>query len=699
MLRLRCDYEIVGELGLVQGVEFRPKLKTYLSARLSPHQDWQPLMDTGSFEHRIPMTDGKPGIRQADNLSLWLYADVKNDSGEWTSNQAGSNAIPLTTLIRAGSKPQQLEIDMIHWNAYDRQTNSAPITARLRLTVHPTDLSSCPQPFLPAGPYDFVEGNQQRMIGSLTNFMQKANAVYSSFDSTYDSIRYLHLPLFQWCRFQLPAQTFATLRADERSSEAWWKQAANIALRSHYTEARSVEAARQRFLAEKDPNVTMTVYAKLLGGTVNRVSTYLADEVYSNGATKSIEAETVRPVGGGFVICRYKKREKHSGKKRRSVPVDASFDVMRLGAGSEVMQASRTAARIPVEAFSCGQIRWARDPKNGVQGTGDCEDVTCEAGLLDAELRTGKYRDPVLRKLNEIRQHYVYIQTLAGVRGQQLSDAAKAKLSDSEHADLGGHLFGTLMPVRQLLDMHGRYNKARPSFEGLDKRVGPVGLKTMWVENTGLMEPSGDPAYQQKAQHLQYVIGDSDSLFARCKVMQITSRSSPNAFIKAVNSGAITDLADKHGSIEHMFLSRQPGGQWTIGADFLDMANGKANVASYAMPEFTEDEILTVKSILRDRMPIPAYPDPTHDVAAAVQPRNELLDGVQRHTADLRRRASGDTQKVDVIQLYPNVTSEFVQALRKHISNRPGIVGYEYFDDNLGPGIGAFTHRFEVSLR
>jgi hypothetical protein len=694
MLRLRCDYEIVGELGLVEGIEYRPKITTYLSAQLSKMPAWSPLKDRGSFEHIIPVPDGKPFIRLGDNLSIWLHSDVKNDSGEWTTNQSGSNAIPLRSLLQGEGK-RQFEVDLMHWNAFDRRTNTAPVTARLRITAHPTDLSACPQPFLPKQKYDFVEDNQQHMIGSLTNFLQKANAVYSGFDSTYDSIRYLHLPLYQWCRFQLPAQTFAALRADERSSETWWKQAANIALRTHYTDARSVAEARELFLREKDPNTTMTVYAKMIGGTVNRVSTYLADEVYTNGTTQSVDRETVRSVGDGFISRCNKRKQLH--RRRPTQPVEASFDMMRLGAGSQVLPAGKTASRIPVEAFSCGQIRWARDPKNGVQGTGDCEDVTCEAGILDHEMRTGKYSDPVLQKLNAVRQHYVYIQTLAGVRGQQLSDAEKARVSDSEHADLGGHLFGTLMPVRQLLEMHGRYNRARPSYEGLDARVGPEGLKTVWVENTGLMEPSGDPAYLKKAEHLRYLTADSDRLFTRCKIMQMTSRKSPNAFIKAVNSGAITDLADAHGSIEHMFLSQQPDGRWTIGADFLDMANGRANVASYAMPEFEEDEILTVKSILRDRMPIPAYPDPTHD-AAAGQPVNEMLETVRRFTADLKRRPGTNTEKVDVVQLYPNVTSDFVQALRKHIASRPGIISYEYFDDNLGPGIGAFTHRFEVSL-
>lgn len=692
MLHLSCSYELVGEVGLVHGVEFYPKLNTFLSRQTAPHT-YADLAERGTFEHRIAVPQpGQPFLKQSDNLQLWLFAAVRNESGEWTTNEAGSNVVPLAQILRP-DKATRVDLDLALWNAYDQKTNRVPVKARLRLTVQPTDMSACAQPFLPLEPYELVDSNRERIVTQLGNYIQRTGAVYSSFGATYDSIKYLHLPLFQWCQFQLPGQAFAAVRADQPSSEKWWRQAANIALRSHYTGARSVKEARQLLLNETDQNRVMQVFAKLIGGTVNRVSTYLADEVYTNGRAISVNADTVTTsVEAGFT--------RRSRRLPVSKPAPVGLDLMRVcsAGGGSFLPAEDTAmaARIPIEAFSVGRLRYARDPSRGVQGTGDCEDVTCEAGMLDHELRTGKFSDPVLQKLSAARQNYVYIQSLAGVRGRQLSDAEKAKVSDSEHSDLGGHLFGMLMPVRDLLQIHGRFNKANPSFEGLEKRVGAEGLKSLWVENTGLMEPLGDPNYISSADHLRYLTADSEKLFLRCKIMQVTSRSQPNPFIKAVNSGTITDLADEYGTVEHMWLSSQTG-RWTIGTDFLALANNQSHVASYAMPEFTPEEIQAVKSVLEHRMPVPAYPDPTHDVEIG-QPVNEMLESVRQHTASLGRKAGPNTRKVDVVQLYPNLSAEFVSALRKHISARPGIVGYEYYDDNLGPGIGAFTHRFEVSL-
>jgi len=689
MIRLHCNYELT-QHDLVKGIEFAPKIYSYLSRNISTKMVEQELSNQGSFEFEIPVSgDGQtPFIRASDMLHLWLFVGVKNEAGEMTANEAGCNALYLSDLINR-EKPVEKNMELVIWPAYDRSTNSYPSKACLKLTVQTVDLSACPQPFLPVGEFDLVDQNRDKLIGYLSDFLQRASVVYSKFDSTYDSTKYLHLPLFQWCKFQLPGQTFACVRSDENCSETWWKQAAGIALRSHYTEAKSVSEARDRFLKETDPNVTMTVYAKMIGGTVNRVSTYLADGVFTNGKTVPVDkAYGIGSSSRGVVTPKFKSIK----------PVNYSLSLVGRSSSRSVAisNSSSTPSYLNIEAFSVGRLRWARDPKYGIQGTGDCEDVTCEAGLLDAEFRTrDDLTDPVLLKLHSIRQHYVFGQSLAGVRGAQLSDAAKAKTTDQEHADLGGHLFGLLMPVRDFLDMHSRYNKANPAFEGLNKRMGPIGLKTMWVENTGLMEPSGDPNYLKCGNHLYYLVHNSGNTFSRCKIMQLTSRNQPNPFIKVINSLAFTDLADKYGTIEHMMLSSEKG-KWTIGADFLDVVNSRGNVSSYAMPEFTDQEIQTVKSILGHRMPIPAYPDPVSSVDSHQE--DPYLESVKRYTEGLKRRPTGVTRKVDVVVLYPNVTADYAKQLQHHIQSRPGIVGFEYFDDNLGPGIGAFTQRFEISI-
>ena len=49
MLHLSCSYELVGEVGLVHGVEFYPKLNTFLSRQTAPHT-YADLAERGTFE-------------------------------------------------------------------------------------------------------------------------------------------------------------------------------------------------------------------------------------------------------------------------------------------------------------------------------------------------------------------------------------------------------------------------------------------------------------------------------------------------------------------------------------------------------------------------------------------------------------------------------------------------------------------------
>lgn len=682
MLRLRCDYEVV-RLDLVSGVEKAPQLCCYIS-RSQGGLVKQNLSQRGSFSFDLPVKNGQPFLKPSDMLHVLGFVAVKNEAGEWTSNEAGSSSMYLSELINPRS-PVVKSLEMAIWNAYDSSTNSYPSKGALKLTIQPTDLSACPQPFLPLGEYDLTDANREKLVGNLANFLQRASTVYSQFNPTYSSTKYLHLPLYSWGQFQLPGQAFACVRADSRNSERWWVQAAEIALRSHYTRAESIEEARDLFLAEKDPNTTATVYAKMIGGTVNRVSTYLADGIWTNGTSVPVnKAAPVSVVGcGGF-------KHKHKKIKRVSYQLDRM-----VGAASPRVQ-QNTPSYIPIESFSVGKLRFARDPVLGVQGTGDCEDVTAEAGMLDNEFLTGSYSDPVLRKMNSIRQHYVFGQSLAGVRGQQLSDAERQAGGDSEHSNLGGHLHGLLIPVREYLRLHSRYNKANPSFEGLEQRVGPVGLKTMWVENTGLMEPSGDPNFYKLGQHLLYLMQNSGKTFVRSKVMQLTNRQTPNPFIKVVNSVAITDLAEEYATVEHMLLTSNGSGQWTLGADFVDLVNGREHISSFAMPEFTEEEIKTVRSVLEHRLPVPAYPDPVRSVR---QPAfNEHLESVKQYVSKLKRRNVGNCQVIDIVTLYPNVDAEHSRNLRQLVDSKEKIVGFQYFDDNLGEGIGAYTQRFTISL-
>ena len=676
---------------LLPGIERDPRIAFHLSsdaghhmAVIDPYAE-RPLV---RFEIEAP-DDGEPFIAHDASLQVWQFVTQDNDSGEPSTNEAGYALFPLRELL-SNRKSAQLAQELIVMNA--RNTRSG-IDARKGVIALSVDKSSFPDgrsPFLAPSKYDITAENQDFIVDVLSNYIQSNNAIFQKKPSTYKSVQYLHLPLWSYGAYSVAGSAFGVPRA-QPSPESWWRNASRIALRRHYQHL-SLEEAEQRFLRDDTgEEEVMTVVSKMHTAVVNHVSTYLSDGVYvsthQRSAAKFQPHETYSGVEGAFAedICRSVGAK--SIAKRRLEPA------LLVAGGAH---ANRDVQFVNMEAFTLGRMRVSENTAKGANNSGDCEDDAGEICLQAMELKTLKSADPVLAKMIRVRQNYMVLQVLMGVRGAQLSDSQKASMSDSAHAELGGHMAAMYISNEDFLRMHSRYNTSKPLYEGLAAEAPQVGARSrpLILEGTGLVDPVGDPEFSASVDAMRYLLQGSGNAFTRMKFIQPQSRSELNSFYRVVQSFVAVDLADNYSSIEHVVIKKD-NGRTSTGADYLEFLNGDPRIATYSMPNMTEDEIRVTKSILKHRFPIVGYKEPSSAVSAKT-PVNEHLRRVAEAVRATHRKV-GDCWVVDFYPRYNQVDAALEQSWKQLVSNKQRIVDFEYYEENLGPNTGGYLARFYVA--
>jgi hypothetical protein len=657
---------------LVAGREQDPRICFHLPADLG-HQmviiDPRRERPEVCFKLQAP-DSGEPFIARDAALHCWQFSSVYNSNRELSTNEAGYAMIPLEQVL-SNTRDSSLEQELVVMNARHSSQGLDPVKGRLTLSFRKSSFPKGRSPFLPAQKYDITAQNQEFVVGVLSNYVQSCNSIYERKSATFDSIRYLHLPLWSYGAYSVSGAAFGMPRA-QPSPESWWHNASRIALRRHYPQL-SLAQAEQRFLGADETEV-MAVVSKMHTAVVNHVATYLSDGVYLNTGHGQLSeqaafADLAQPLGGKLI-------------KRRRTQVDS------IAAHSE-----RSAQFVNMEAFTLGRMRVAAHRQLGADNSGDCEDDAGEITLQAMELRNLRTSDPVLQRMRDVRRNYVILQLLLGVRGAQLSDSQG---SDSEHRGLGGHMAAMYMSKEQFLSMHRKYNHAEPLYEGMQvgsnssQRAAP-----MILEGTGLVDPACSTEYAASLPQLRYLLQDSGSAFDRIKFIQPQSRTQLNAFYRAVQSFVCPDLADeRYSAIEHVVMKNR-NGHITTGADWLEFLNGDPTIATYSMPHMSQDEIMITKRILNQRFPIVAYEAPLRRPEQSAN--NPHLDAVAQFAKQLGRQRRSDCVAVDFFPRYTQVNEELSSQWQQLLKRKHNIVGFEYFDEHLGPQVGGYLARFYVS--
>jgi len=682
---MKLKFTFKYEPALVAAYERNPQLHFFLSKDVGHKLAVVHHRTTNAVEFELP-----DSIAYDATLWCWAYVDTENDSGEASCNEAGSNFFYLRDLLNNLSDVQEHR-ELVVWNARRPEKGIDAKKGDLTLYVHKASFPSGRSPIAAPTAYSVCDQNHTAMIKSLSEYLGRVNAIFQTLPSTYESVKYLHLPIWQFGTVQVPGNAFSVLRADH-SPESWWVNASRIALRRHYRFCESLEEAERRFLdpATSEDEV-MAVVSKMHTAVVNQVATYLSDAVYvtegtvkPNNFLKRFFGDTYNEGEGTFAEdLRTPIRPHHLGARRNAhyTPI----------AGDRALAVKK----VNMEAFSLGRMRSTGHPEKGVDTSGDCEDLAGEIVLQSMELKArSDFTDPVLRKMHAVRPNYLCLQVLIGVRGAQLSDAQKAQSRDAVHADLGGHMAAAYMSKERLLQMTRRFDKAPEPFEGLSAERGAVRADLMMLEGTGLIDPQCSTEYAGVIDGLRYLIRGSGDAFQRIKFISPESKTEVNNFYRVVQSFCVADFADEYATQEFVVLKRE-GGKLSTGADYLEFRNNDPSVALHPQPEMKEAEILYTKQLLRQHPPIVAYKEPS---ASYDNPQpNEHLERVRCWMVAQKRPQA---KHYEVVQLFPRysqvsatTTASWIAALR----DKDKIFRFEYHEENLGPNVGGYMACFYVA--
>jgi len=705
---MKLEFAFVYEPDLVAGVEDarRVLLDFYLSADLGHAiQTVKPGLEPHhvSFEI-VPPTGtaiGQPFIEPDSGLTIRAFTASTNDSGEACMVGAGSTFVPSTVLLNNRENVDTGLLDLVVQNAANYQTKTVPRKGGIRLIIQQTSFPQGRNPIRAPNRYSYVPENRDFIVQTLSQYMERAGAVYSELKPTFPAAQGLRLPMWAFGHCQVPGVAFAAPRA-QTSPEAWWSQTARVALQRFRPDA-PLEDSLKWFLSSAPTDTeVMTIAALMHTAVVSHNSTYASDGVY---VTDKNFAQIKGQARVNNNATRVSRRLITAGTERLQVRAFEDLKPVRhvaaaagwkpIGAAAH-SSANPSARFVSMEDFSLGLVRRVRAPEWGCDAASDCEDDAAEIALQAIELRNRTdFRDPVLLKLQAVRQHYLICQVLFYVNGQQISD---------ENAPLGGHAAALYCSTDYVLDMVERYNMARPVFEGLQRRAAPVPadyrqFPVITLEGTGLMWPVGDDARQQQTvQNITYLEATTSARFARERFMMPHSRSQRNRFYNTVSSVMPLEFADRYSNIEHIAV-QMGGSAPTLGVAYLDFVQGKATNALCPTAPMTEDELLLTKSILKHRYPLVGYAAP---VSTQSRPNPHLAAVVKFCHTQNRLAKLGAAQKslqqesfyLRYSQINEAVTKNYCAEIR--LKNR--IVNFTYAEENLGPeGWGGYRVTFHIA--
>lgn len=671
---------------LASGIEEKKHtmLEFYLSEdlgnqlqRVRPYFD-QPLVEF-SIARPSAATIGAPFIEAQAGLTIRAWAASVNEAGERNMVGAGSAFVPINTLLHREHPCVKLEIPLVVSNATDYEAGTVPCKGDLTLVIQRTSFAEGVYPVAAPTRFSYVPENREYVQSTLINYLQRAGLVYQELKPTYPEAKGLRLPVWSFGHCQVPGVAFAAPRAPD-SPESWWSQTARIALRRYRPPGEKLEQSIAWFLsaAPTDTEV-MSIVALQHCAVVSHSSCYVSDGVYVTDAT-------VRPIA------------------RTAMTETTAVGRLKAALTQPIAVAQGPVKRrgstrfVGMEDFALGPLRNARAPEWGCVAAGDCEDGAGELGLLAMELgsRTD-FTDPVLLKMQSVRQHYMPCTTLFYVNGQKLGD---------KDAPLGGHAATLYCTKDYVVDMLERYNGARPVFEGLQRRVGKPARDyyenpVITLEGTGLMWPLGNDAqYNEIAQNINYLEATSSKRFERHRFLMPNSTKQSN-FYNTICSVLPLDFADKFNNIEHAAIQMpaKQGHKPTLGVRYLDFVKGRSNIALCPTAPLNEEEILLTKNILKHRYPLMPYPAPVSDVS--VTRPNAHLDQIAAFCRKQQRRQqvpSGQLQRQCFYLRYNQINEKMARDYCAEIAEKSRIVNFTYDEECIGnEGEGGYCVTFHLT--
>jgi hypothetical protein len=564
-------------------------------------------------------------------------------------NQLGTARFPLRDLL--GGKLTHA-FPLIVKNAVSAQSEWNGVQSHIELTFAEPELEGCESPLLPEDEMCIDANNYALAVEVLNNVQKSDQGIYRRLQPTFPSLRGLQEPMDQFDDLVVPGSCFVDFCA-EPSPEEFYVRISRAALFRCYPKLSQSEA-EAHVLSPKCTEAERADVLATMFTVYSNFCTYLGD-----GTTYTVD-----------------------GKQRRT---DYEYFSNHLRTGQCATTVNGKAVFYPP--------------------SGDCEDLQNEQAHQAMDFKDRCFKDPLLQKLVETRNDYLYAMSIMGVRGGQLSDGMQKEKKVDPYANQGGHSAGKLYRKETLLKEHGLVNAAKPLFPTI---TAPADFNERFdrgVDIVRILEGTG-PAHvrefdarenQEMERALIYLKGSYDDVLF-LKPLSYNPCTKLNDFYRSVHVLEFPDLAAEGYRNSSFVVLNMKTPEPTLGATYTDFMNPSERLGLRAQPERSDEEIAVLNRLMLMYPPIRAHQIPGEPECCPVRgPLYDTMYELCRKTAAKKIAKRANATPVLFITPYNMLTLDSTIEGLQAISKMPRVCAIEAHEVALDEACGGYNIKVWVN--
>lgn len=562
---------------------------------------------------------------------------------------AGTSLIPLRECLRTDKAGAQYKTPITYQNIVDSNPgykgHKGDLTATFDRATFPGDRDPFKKPN--ALTVDHFREQENPVVGAT---IEASLAFCSTTPSRFDTK--CVLPPYRFHDFLLPGQMLAAKQTYAPQSEEWWESLVEMGMR------------RAR------PQIPIDQVAASLKTEMDWI------ECFANAITAPANYWTYFPDS--------------TVDRKRGLLMGEAFCLTTRAKCGVVTVGGKTMFRVP------GQ---------------DCEDDEEDIQKLWRSFGPSVqvFKNPFLAKLQDYVGNWVFMQSLCGVNGAQLSDG-KAAGADP-YANMGYHECGVVMRKATFMKMLGRVNTARPLIPGWaeehnpDAPFSPIEDQPMVLEGTGAVDPRGNGYRNTLLGAYRYLMmGNAQNHFLNWKLVQWQDRRQVNDFYRVFLQFVVPELYDRgYANASFVAMSQEAnGGNWKRVFTYQElMQPGMKPIGLRMEMGFTQAQAETLKKVASFYPPVEPYTDPAPVETCPL--RSELARKMARITttmAECKRsvRAGASVAVADFYPAYHHIDDKRVTSICDMIRAKSRIVDVTVAEEPVTTGLGGFAVAFHVDL-
>lgn len=338
----------------------------------------------------------------------------------------------------------------------------------------------------------------------------------------------------------------------------------------------------------------------------------------------------------------------------------------------------------------------------------DCEDCAkdMESLFRSFDKNVQLFKNPFLAKLQDYASNWVFLQSLCGVNGAQLSDG-QATVGDP-YANMGYHECGVLMHKGTFVKLVGKINKARPLFVGWADQFDPDAPlnetdRPMMLEGTGMVDPRGNGYRNQLLQPYRYLfLGNKSNHFAGWKMIQWQDTKKVNDFYRVFLQFVVPDLYDKgYTNASFVAMSKVNGSQWQRGFNYQELMTPHNNMGIRVEVGFTLEQSKMLQTVASFYPPVEPYiaakPIEQCAVRSALATK---VNKIKQTMAACNRsvRPGSMTLVADFYPAFHQLEDDRIDSICEMIKAKTRIVDVDVTEEPITEGLGGYAIAFHVDI-